>query len=362
MHAILLLHLADLSPLNRFQPKCENCLFTPFDLASSDFHLEPCRTCSLAFFCSSSCRSEGIEEHKRDQCSQLKSISNMDRLKLNHLQISGETNIELPTQRPLRAYQPLKALQGWHDYFTSVGQIPNTSCVNQDLSPQDDSDKAQHMSALLSLAAESATSVLTILAGAEASIPDLKTREEITIHIVGATYYEFQTLRMNEEFLHLLPALQRLIVGYFGPDVPTKDAETGLVHQECCPDCTGNRRSREVFFKRGLYHDSNKSEITVQHPPDLLVALHPGFEEVESDSWRPTLDSILDSGMPTVFTTYNHQEAMLETKILDEMGAHVVRGMEKNKWSGKVPYQECFGSRYEFYYTNYFWYVIQGKT
>ncbi|KAG7008237.1 hypothetical protein G7Y79_00006g018570 [Physcia stellaris] len=278
----------------------------------------------------------------------------MDRLRLHHLQISGETNIELPTQRALRVHQPLKALQGWHDYFTSVGQIPNTSCVNLDLSPQDDSDKAQHMSALLSLAAESATSVLTILAGAEASIPDLETREEITIHIVGATYYEFQTLRMNEEFLHLLPALKRVIVGYFGPDVPTKDAETELVHHDCCPDCTENRRSREVFFKRGLYHDSNKSGVAVQHPPDLLVALHPGFEEVESESWRPTLDSILDSGVPTVFTTYNHQEAMLEMTILDEMGAHVVRGMEKNKWSGKVPYQECFGSRYEFYYTNHF--------
>ena len=255
----------------------------------------------------------------------------------------------------------MKTLRGWNDYFTSVGQIPNTSCVNQDLSPQDDSDKALHFSALLSLAAESASSVLTILAGAEASIPDIKTREKITIHIVGATDYEFQRLRMNEEFLHLLPTLKKIVVGYLGPDLPTNDAETPLLPQECCPDCTENRRSREVFFKRGLYHELITSELIVQHPPDLLVALHPGFEEVESESWRPTLESMLDSGVPTVFTTYNHQEAMRELQILDEMGAHVVRGMEKNKWSGKVPYQECFGNRYEFYYTNYFWYVIQGR-
>lgn len=347
--------------MNRFQPKCENCLLTPFDLVSSDFHLDPCKTCGLAFFCSNQCRTEGLEEHKQYQCSQLTSISNIDRLKLYHFQVSGSVTIELPTQRPLHAHRPLKALQGWNDYFTSVGQIPKTSSVNQDLSRQDDSGEAKQMSALLSLAAESASSVLTILAGAEASIPDLTTREDITIHLIGATDHEFQTLRMNEELLHLLPALKKLTVGYLGPDLPTENAETSLIHQECCPDCTGNRRSREVFFKKGLYHDISKSELIVQHPPDLLVAFHPGFEEVESETWRPTLELILDSGVPIVFTTYNHQEAMLELRILDEMGAHVVKAMEKNQWSGKVPYQECFGSRYEFYYTNHFWYMIQGR-
>lgn len=101
---------------------------------------------------------------------------------------------------------------------------------------------------------------------------------------------------MNGEFLHLLPALKRLIIGYLGPDLPNEDDETPLIDQGCCPHCEKNGKGRKVFCKKGLYHEHTESELFRAYPPDLVAAFHAGFAEVETASWRPTLQSILDGG------------------------------------------------------------------
>ena len=166
---------------------------------------------------------------------------------------------------------------------------------------------------------------------------------------------------MNEEFLHLLPALKSLIIGYFGPDLPNDNNETPLIDQGCCPKYEEAGKSRKVFCKVGLYHEYSESELVRQYPPDLMVAFHAGFAEVETASWRPTLRCIVDGGVPAVFTTYNEQEAREELAVFGRMGACVVKGMEENKWRGQTPRLDCFEGRYDFYYTNYFWYIIRGR-
>lgn len=72
--------------------------------------------------------------------------------------------------------------------------------------------------------------MLTILAGLEEVYPDLAAREVLTIHIIGATQEEAQIQMMNEELLHILPSLKRLVVGYIGPEFPSDiERSTGVV-------------------------------------------------------------------------------------------------------------------------------------
>ena len=39
----------------------------------------------------------------------------------------------------------------------------------------------------------------------------------------------YKELMMNEEYLHLLPALKTLVIRYFGPDLPIPTVETPLL-------------------------------------------------------------------------------------------------------------------------------------
>ena len=68
--------------------------------------------------------------------------------------------------------------------------------------------------------------------------PNLATKSTLTVHIIGATQEEMRIQMMNEEFLHLLPKLERLIVGYIGPDLLCNDMHsTDLGDIEACSDC-----------------------------------------------------------------------------------------------------------------------------
>lgn len=211
---------------------------------------------------------------------------------------------------------------------------------------------------------DSSSLILTILAGLESEIPGLASRTKLTIHIIGADDQEIRRARMPEDLYHLLPKLQHLVVGYVGPDVGSAHGNTTkLLEFECCPKCQSMGRSpRQAFLADDLYHDFAESDLFAKYPPDLIIAPNSGHAESQVQRWQPTLQCILELGVPAVFTTYNKKEAVDEEQSFDKMGAHFSRRLAENPWRGVLPKFDMFMERYDVFYFNYYWYIVKGRT
>ncbi|CAD6583610.1 MAG: hypothetical protein ASARMPRED_001369 [Alectoria sarmentosa] len=347
------------------QPKCETCLRTPFDLVDpATFRLTPCDDCKLAFFCSPSCRAEGLELHQQNQCSLLEDAGACELIKMEHIKETGEAMIQLPTENPRRTYISLGTVQTWKGYFETISDSPFASIITEDFSPAGDDEKSLSACRFLKVAVDSSSLILTILAGLESEIPSLTSRTKLTIHMIGADKHEIRLASMTEELYHLLPNLERLVVGYVGPDVgPSHGDTTKLLEFQCCPECQKmGRSSRQAFLADDLYHDFAKSDLFAKYPPDLIVALHSGHAESQTDRWRPTLQCMLDLGVPAVFTTYNQNEAVEEEQSFKNLGAHFSRRFAENPWRGVLPMFDMFTERYDVFYHNYYWYIVKGRT
>lgn len=281
---------------------------------------------------------------------------------MDYITKTGETTIQLPSESPRQTYKPLYTAQTWKDYFENISESPYAQFITNDFSPANDYEVSLRACRFLKVGVDSSSPILTILAGLEAEIPDLASRAKLTIHVVGADDQEIRRVRMTEELYHLLPKLQALVVGYVGPDVGTTRGDISkLLEFDCCPKCQLMDRSpRQAFLANNLYHDFVKSELFAKYPPDLIVAFHSGHAQVSR--WQPTLQSILDVGIPAIFTTYNKQEALDEEQSFDEMGAHFSRRLTENPWRGVFPMFDVFVGQYDVYYLNYYWYIVKGRT
>ena len=169
--------------------------------------------------------------------------------------------IQLPTQQPRRTYIPLSTAKTWEAYFENISDKSESQCITDEffLVPGDPHNKK--VCRILKLSTNASTNALTLLAGLEATFPDLTTRTCLTIHIVGDNLQELLVQRLNEELLHLLPNLQTLVVGYIEPDMPSKSNGDELEDFGCCPACTGANRTRSIFMKHDLYHDFTKTRL-----------------------------------------------------------------------------------------------------
>jgi splicing suppressor protein 51 len=125
-----------------------------------------------------------------------------------------------------------------------------------------------------------------------------------------------------------------------------------------CEYCTG-RAHKSIFFS-GTYHDFMPTTDYVQNPPDIVVGFHTGFSEVNVEHWKPTLEAILDSGVPAAFTAYTMVEAKMEAERLEQMGARFVVPVGWNKWRGGAPRIHAQLEREVFYWNNA-WCVVKGR-
>ena len=353
-----------LTPLvtSRSQPKCEHCFHTPFDDVTKGYRpFIACSDCRLAFFCSQACQNAAVEEHRLKQCSILQDLGQCELLQRGHTKLTGDTMMQIPTQQPRRTYIPLSTAKTWKAYFETISDKSESQCITDNFSPVPGNPENERICRILKLSTDASTNALTILAGLEATLPDLITRTCLTMHIVGAELQELLVQRLNEELLHLLPNLQRLVVGYIGPHVPSESHGDELEDVGCCTNCMSANRTRSIFIKRDLYHDFTKSRLFATHPPDLIAAFHPGFSQEEVKSWQPTLERILDLDVPSVFTSYNVDEVIEEEEALQKLVARFLKKPEENQWRARHPYLDYATERYSIYYLNYFWYIVKGK-
>lgn len=283
---------------------------------------------------------------------------------MNLIKETGEAILQLPSETPRHTYKPLGTAQSWKCYFEDISHSPFAKFITEDFSPAEDDEMSVHACRFLKVAIDSSSYILTILAGLESEIPNLTSHTKLTIHIVGADSEEYRRGRMTEELYHLLPNLKHLVIGYVGPDIGSSHGDTlKLLEFDSCPKCQKmGRSSRQAFFANDLYHDFAKSDLFAEYPPDLVVALHSGHAEIEVQRWQPTLQFILDLGVPAVFTTYNDNEAVDEERMLEKMGAHFSKRKAENPWRGVLPKSDMFIERYGVFYFNYYWYIIKGRT
>ena len=349
----------------QFQPYCEYCLMTPTDSESGEYRkFIPCRECNMAFFCSEQCRTTGMGDHVRKQCAQLQELAFTDVFKSHHFKETGETKFMLPVMDPKSEYKPLESIKSWKQYYEELSGHEIGAFITDDFQPAQDDAVYNRGCRIAKIAADSASTYsLTILSGLESTVVDLPSREHLTIHLVGADETELTNLRATEDFLHLLPNLRSITVGCIGPELPVEgEGHDDFLSLECCPKCKSDGRTRRIFGKRKLYHDFMKSSLYSKSPPDLIVAFHSGHADRETSSWTPSLRRILDLNVPAIFTTYNETEAFEEEQALNALGACFVKTRSENRWRGAIPYSDVMEERYQVFYTNYYWYIVRGRT
>lgn len=293
-------------------------------------------------------------------CERLKTVSDHEVFEIIHYSNTKQCSLDLPMRKPRTVYHPLSTVSSWHEYLTTVSGQPDVpGLISPDLDPLD--VEAESWARALRASTFKLSSMLTIVAALEAVLPDLATKESLTLHLIGAAFEsELRMLAAFEELLHLLPSLKTLQYVLVGPEVGSEDNNT-VVTFDCCPACTNANRTRSAVIFKGVYHDFAQS--ADYRKPDLAVAFNTGCSQMHVAQWLPTLQYLVEAGHPTVFTSYNHVEMSEETELLAKgLGAKLVIPGQKNKWRCMIPHLEIAEEEEnEFFYDNMYWYVISGE-
>jgi splicing suppressor protein 51 len=206
---------------------------------------------------------------------------------------------------------------------------------------------------------------ISILAALEKSIPDLSTRQILSISLIGAGQMENAGLWVFEELLHLLPALQTLNLMSIGPANKfspsfSTDGKGDVIEYKNCAECVSSNKRRFWGQYGGLYHDYVNTAYCQK--PDLAVLFHSGRAESAVKDWAPTTKFLVDSGTLTLCTAWTKREAREEELELDQLGARFITRPVENRWRSLVPIVDFMeGADDEVYYVNYYQYMFQGK-
>jgi len=105
---------------------------------------------------------------------------------------------------------------------------------------------------------------------------------------------------------------------YFNPPIEEWEVEDA----GCCPACVAQHRSRSTSIHGFTYHDYKAS--SKFKSPDLIVAFNTGMYEEYTDSWKTSLEVILDMNVPALFTSFNKDEAVQDLAILSSLHANIL--------------------------------------
>ena len=115
-----------------------------------------------------------------------------------------------------------------------------------------------------------------------------------------------------------------------------------------------------MAFYKGVYHEYVNTPAFSK--PDMAVLFNSGRTQEAIESWAPTTQYLIESGITTVCTTFTALEAAEEVAELERFGTKLAVWPEENKWRGLVPWPEFFeGPEHSAWYQNQYWYVFQGK-
>lgn len=330
------------------QPYCTGCHLTHFQLSCKGMTLYTCGNCHTAAVCS-----RCPQDHPTEVCRHYQLLGALEQFRLKRFEHLGTSSVIQPVGDPCTRedYRPLSSYEDWSDFFNTV---PIRAMVG---------DQTMEEPIHQLMATNSSTISITILAALEISMPDLRERESIWLHLVGAAGREAQHLMLFEDILHLLPRLKRLHILLSGPNVSSqaRNADPGHdIELDCCPDCQFLGKRRSIALHGGLYHEYASTSPFCK--PDLAVLFHSGRSQEAVESWAPTTRTLVNSGIRTLCTTYSKTEATEEVAELDQLKANFILRPEENKWRGLCPFPEFLeDAEHSAYYMNYYWYIFEGK-
>lgn len=266
------------------------------------------------------------------------------------------------TERPKGVYTPLSDILDWNDYKRHVWDGPiSLDDVMPELLKRAAIDDPTVMDTLAmgKLIMDVHSMPLTIIAGLDAVMPNLRAKARLVVHIVGASEREDNNANMMEQILHLLPALQSIVAIFVSPTVRRiHSPRSSPDYNHACKFCPG--RDRRQISYADTYHRFMETDLYASNMPDIIVGFNTGHSNVDVEDWQLTLSAILDANIPAVFTTLDGAEAHTEELALKKMGARFILPPMKNKWCGVVP-RIWLDKPRSIDYNNYFWYIVGGR-
>ncbi|KAK0433940.1 hypothetical protein EV421DRAFT_1741165 [Armillaria borealis] len=291
--------------------KCAVCLRTPFHNAVY-LNMNQCPACKLGWWCSSECSERFSLYHTPELCAHMSDVEAVEHLTIAYA-LARRTSRQFMQRSPVprSSYLPLSELCGWTEYDRLVP----------------DFDYSLHMNAREFQNAHPRAEKAIVFMAKEAA--------------TGAAHRELSCSGLMEELLHFLPYLEHVAVIYAGPEITIPPSHQNLACVKC--------RNRGWSPKRIL-------QISL---PFLIQDLR----RWKRKGWQASLQAILGSGKPAVFTAYSQMEAEWEEKAMKDMGARVVKSTELNKWRGlspTVPKERSTLDNIVFTYSSQFRFIVQG--
>ncbi|KJX97554.1 zinc finger mynd domain-containing protein 17 [Zymoseptoria brevis] len=345
------------------QPCCIGCHQTRFPLFQQGLTLDTCETCRFVTACS-----RCSKDHSESLCQEARLMTDVAlrkqamRRKDLKQKIQAVVGFPIASPRTLAQYRPLQTFGGWNDFLQEVPLRYDES------EPFDDIITP-------AMATDCSSMTVTIVASLEHARTDLLDKEQLLLHIIGASALEVGRTNLFEDVLHLLPPLKRLHIVFVGPNANVSIfGPSYLWNANICPACLHLGRQFVYSSVRGTYQDYVGS--SDYRKPDLAVIFNSGDSDsipslwglVDKEPAAPITSHLLDSSTLTLRTTYTKLEATEEVQELDNLGANFVMRPEQNKWRGMVPAPEIIGAlkdedveEHAFWYQNNFWYIFEGS-
>ncbi|RHZ69731.1 hypothetical protein Glove_279g27 [Diversispora epigaea] len=316
-----------------YQPKCHVCFRTSKDLQNYQ-PLIPCSQCLIIFCCSQEHWTQHREKHQT-LCKTYQLMINCERIRY---QDTSETLWAPEEWDESAIYPPLP--KDWNGYFK---WRKNSQFIQLDT--------------LCRVITNSLSLPLTILSALERFYTrhNLRSLEEMVIHIIGASQYEILALMTFEEIMHVLPNIKILRIILIGLEMPQQNSGIPL---SCCSRCTEANRKRICAFYPMSYHEyGHSSNYTTPH---ITVGFNIELEE-NTELWEPTIEFLLEKEVPCILTSYSKEEAIQDVKILKSWGTKILVGAKENKWGSTMPLLEPQKVD-KFYHNNFFKTLFQGRS
>ena len=84
------------------------------------------------------------------------------------------------------------------------------------------------------------------------------------------------------------------------------------------------------------------------------------FEEC-TESWKESLNVMLELNTPCIFTSYNLLEAQGDAKVLEQVGAKLTRAKQLNPFRVQIPRIDYSEDSEAFFYENMYFTCFKGR-
>ena len=209
--------------------------------------------------------------------------------------------------------------------------------------------------------------VLTILHCIHKFRPELETKKNLNVHVVGATQKEIQHLKKWEYLLHNLPEVKSITYHFIGPEIGIQDQPD----VPCFKQCIEKNKSISYTLHKLKYGEYKKKDS--YEVPDVILLQNPGFWEFEGappdspeyhqgwvEGWADIPSIVPATGCLTVYTSYNAWEAKRDLKIVDKYCDVNVLASGENPMRSHLPlrsYARTDGK--DVYYSNQYYTVLE---